>query len=143
AQAKADEVAEGAGAGGEQLPDDLAGVVRELEDEAADVAARHARRIGGADQRADRGAGDGDRFPTHLVEPLEHGEVGAAARAAGPEREGEAPAHNAPASRANAQARAASGRTSGAMAAAFALVAVPSRTRPTMPCRMAARRKKL
>ena len=42
-----------------------------------------------------------------------------------------------------ASAFAASGRTSGAMAAAFSLVAVPSRTRPTMPCRIAASRKKL
>ena len=49
------------------------------------------------------------------------------------ERKGKALRHCAPASRANSQALMASGRTSGAIAAAFSLVAVPSRTRPTMP----------
>jgi len=41
------------------------------------------------------------------------------------------------------QALSASGRIISALAGANSLVAVPSRTRPMMPCRMAAMRKKL
>ena len=43
------------------------------------------------------------------------------------------PCPHCPASRANDQAVAASGRTISALAGAYSLVAVPSRTRPTMP----------
>src|SRR6185437_8981027 len=49
----------------------------------------------------------------------------------------------APASRANSHALSASGRIISALAGANSLVAVPSRTRPMMPCKMAAMRKKL
>ena len=53
------------------------------------------------------------------------------------------PGYRGPAFTAQSHAAAASGRTSAAIAAAFSFEAVPSRTRPTMPCRIAARRKKL
>jgi len=53
------------------------------------------------------------------------------------------PACQEPAACANSQALAASGCTICARAGAFALAAVPSRTRPMMPCRIAASRKKL
>ena len=49
----------------------------------------------------------------------------------------------APACRANSHALSASGRIISALAGANSLVAVPSRTRPMMPCKMAAMRKKL
>ena len=45
--------------------------------------------------------------------------------------------------RANSQAFSANGRIISALAGANSLVAVPSRTRPMMPCKMAAIRKKL
>ena len=60
-----------------------------------------------------------------------------------PLSESERKALHAAVSCANCQALAASGRTMAAMPIAFSLVAVPSRTRPAMPCRMAAMRKKL
>ena len=50
---------------------------------------------------------------------------------------------HAPASRAKRQAVRASGRTIAPRNAACSLVAVPSRTRPAMPCRIAPSRKKL
>ena len=143
AKAEVEQVGEGAGARRDEAAKDLGAVMRQHDDEAADLLAGHPRRIGGADQRADRGAGDGGGPRTHLVERFEHGDMREPARAAAAERKGKASAHRAPASRANSQASTASGRTSGAMAAAVSLVAVPSRTRPTMPCRIAARRKKL
>ena len=49
---------ERAGARLHQPAPDFAGIVRERDDVVADVLAAHAGRIGGADQRADRGAGD-------------------------------------------------------------------------------------
>jgi hypothetical protein len=69
------------------------------------------------------------------------GEVTPAVKARSARREREA-LHDGPASRANAHALSASGCTISAIAAAFSFVAVPSRTRPTMPWRMAASRKK-
>ena len=173
-----------AGARLHQPPPDLAGIVGERDYIMADILAAHAGRIGGADQRADRGAGDGDGFDPHLVEGLDHRDVRKPARPAAAERKREGfhrhtlslreewaaagavllmrsrlwprlPAPRpgllhedpgqdyAPVLTANSQAFAASGRTSVALAAATALVAVPSRTRPTMPCRIAAMRKKL
>src|SRR5262249_58509262 len=87
----------------------------------------------GSDQCADRGAGDGGGLLAHVVERFEHRDMREPARAAAAERKAETPRHSAPASRANSQALTASGRTSGAMAAAVSLGAVPSRTRPTMP----------
>src|SRR5882757_9379659 len=108
---------------------------------AAHVAARHAGRIAGADERTDRGAGDRDRPHSELVERLDHGDMRDAACAAAAERERKA--FHAAVSCANCQALAASGLTMAAMLAAFSLVAVPSRTRPAMPCMMAATRKKL
>src|SRR4029453_5362288 len=100
-------------------------------------------RIGGADQSADRGAGDGGGLLAHVVERFQHRDGGDPAPPAAAEPKGETLRHRAPASRANSQALTASGRTSGAMAAPVSLVAVPSRTRPTMPWKIAARRKKL
>ena len=104
----------------------------------ANVPAAHPRGVAGADQGADRGAGDSDRFYVHLVERFDDGDVGETARASGAQREREAfhpvaAHHVAPACRANSQAFAASGRTNVALAAANVLVAVPSRTRPTIP----------
>src|SRR5262249_54809749 len=141
AQADIEQVGEGAGAGRDQATEDLGAVVGEREDEAANILARHAGGIGGPDQRADRGAGDGGGFAAHLVDRLEHRDMREPARATAAQCKREALAHRAPASRAYCQALTASGRTSGAIAAAVSLVAVPSRTRPTMPCRMAASRK--
>ena len=109
---------------------------------AAHLAAAHAGGIARADERADRGAGDGDRLDAHLVERLGHDDMGEAARPAAAERQRHG-FHFAPASRAKRQAVSASGRTICALAAACSLVAVPSRTRPAMPCRIAAMRKKL
>ena len=128
----------------------LAAVMRERKEMPPHRAAGEPRRIAGADHRADRGAGDHRGLHAHLVERLDDRDVGDPARAAGAEREREGfhlsltlRIHLAPACCANSQAVAASGRTICARAGAFSLVAVPSRTRPTMPCRIAARRKKL
>ena len=143
AEAHAEQVCKRAGARGDEPAEHVRAVVGEPDDEATDLLARHPGGIGGADQRADRRAGDGDGLPAHFVERFEHRDMREPARAAAAKREREALRHRAPASRAKSQAVAASGRTSGAMAAAVSLVAVPSRTRPTMPCRIAARRKKL
>src|SRR5260370_1000265 len=76
-----------------------------------------------------------------LVERRDHGDMGEPARPAAAEREREG--LHAPASCANRHAVAASGATMAALAGAYSLVAVPSRTRPTMPWKIAARRKKL
>ena len=67
---------------------------------------------------------------SHLWASRRQGAPGPRIRAAGTEGEGEA-LHRA--SQANAQAVCASGRTIAALAGACSLVAVPSRTRPTMP----------
>ena len=55
----------------------------------ADVLAAHAGRISRADQRADRGAGYGRGPHPHLVERLDHRDMGEAARAAAAERKRE------------------------------------------------------
>src|SRR6266446_6987296 len=143
AEAQVEEIGKRARARRDQAAKNLGAVMGERDDEAADLPARHPRRVGGCDQGADRGAGDGGGLLAHVVERFQHRDVGEPARAAAAEREGKSLRHRAPASRANSQALTASGRTSGAMAAAFSLVAVPSRTRPTMPWKIAARRKKL
>src|SRR5262249_786792 len=143
AEAQVEEICKRARARRDQAAENLRAVMGERDDEPADLPARHARRVGGRDQRADRGAGDGGGLLAHVVERFQPRDVGEPARAAAAEREGKTLRHRAPASRANSQAFTASGRTSGAMAAAFSLVAVPSRTRPTMPWKIAARRKKL
>src|SRR5436305_4375894 len=106
--------------------------MRERYHEAAHLAPGHARSIGGADKRAARAPGDSDRLVAELIERLEHRDMRKPARAAAAERQRKAFAHCAPATRANSRALAASGRTSGAIARAFSLVAVPSRTRPTI-----------
>ena len=64
-------------------------------------------------------------------------------RSSASERKAKGFAHRAPAARANSQALLASGRTSGPIANACSFAAVPSRARPTMPWKIAARRKKL
>ena len=129
-------------------PHCLAAVVGEADDMAADVLAAHSRRIRGTDKSADRGAGDGGRLHAHLVERLDYRDMRQPARAAATEREREGfhlryRLKRPPPGARNPSALAASGRTRLAFAAATVLVAVPSRTRPTMPCRIAARRKKL
>jgi hypothetical protein len=106
-----------------------------------DVLAAHACGISSADQCTDRCAGDRGRLQPHVVERLKHRNVGEAARAATTERERER--FHAPACTAKSQAFAAKAGTSAPLAAAKALVAVPSRTRPAMPCKIAAMRKKL
>ena len=125
-----EQIADPAGACGHDPAPYLGRIVGEAEHVVAQRPAGHAGGIGRAGDRADRGAGDRRRHEPELVERLEHGDVGEPAGAAGPEREGEA-LHRA--SQANAQAVAASGRTIAALAGACSLVAVPSRTRPTMP----------
>ena len=127
----------------DQAAEDFAAIVRERQHEAANIPRRHPGGIGRTEQRADRAAGDDGRLSAQLVEGFEDGDMRDPARAASAQGKREAPAHPAPAWRANSHALHASGRTSGAMASAFSLVAVPSRTRPTIPCRIAARRKKL
>src|SRR5262249_31133772 len=125
----------------------LAAIMCEPDQVAPHGPATQAGRIAGPDHRADRGARDRGRLHAHLIERLDDRDVRKPARAAGAERQRKAlcfpSRHVAPAWRANSQAVAASGRTIWARAGAFSLVAVPSRTRPTMPCRIAARRKKL
>src|SRR5579883_967285 len=116
-------------------------MVRDGKHMMTDISAAHSRRIGRADEGADRCAGNGCRLHTHVVERLEYRDVGEPTRTTAPERQREAP--HAPAWRAKSQALAASGATSAALAAANVLVAVPSRTRPAIPWRMAAMRKKL
>ena len=134
--------ADGAGARQHQAAPHLGAIVGEVDDVATDRLAAHAGRVDGARHGADRGARDRDRPDAQFVERLEHRDMGKPARAAAAEREREA-LHQAPAARANDHAVAASGRTIRARAAACSLVAVPSRTRPAMPCRIAAMRKKL
>ena len=89
AEGAGEQIAERAGARGNEAAPDFARVVGDGDDVAADVLGAHAGRIGGADQRADRGAGDGGGLDAHLVERLEHRDMGEAAGAAAAEREGE------------------------------------------------------
>src|SRR5262249_60427837 len=140
------------GAGGEQPRDRFAARVRERDHVAADCLAGEASRIGGPDRRADGTAGNRDRTDADLVERLDDDDVGKPACPAAAERKAErlaralgpsARGHLAPAARANSQAFAAIGRTICARAGATSLVALPSRTRPTMPWIIAVMRKKL
>ena len=89
AEGAGEQIAERAGARGNEAAPDFARVMGDGDDVAADVLGAHAGRIGGADQRADRGAGDGGGLDAHLVERLEHRDMGKAAGAAAAEREGE------------------------------------------------------
>src|SRR5262249_57655586 len=86
--------------------------------------ARPPRRIGGADQRADRGAGDGGGLLAHVVERFEHRDMREPARAAAAERKGEALRHRAPASHANSQALTASAPTTPPIPPALSLLAL-------------------
>ena len=72
-------------------------------DEASDLLARHPGGIGGADQRADRRAGDGDGLPAHSPSASSTA-ICASPRAAATKREREALCHRAPASLAKSQA---------------------------------------
>ena len=90
--------------------------MRDPEHVAADVVPAHARGISRADQRADRSPGNGRRLDAHVVERLDHRDVGEPARAAGAERECEG--FHAPAATAKLHAFAASGPTISAFAAA-------------------------
>src|SRR5262245_19143872 len=116
--------------------EDKAGII-------ADVLGREAGGIGSSDHRAEAAAGDDRRLDPHFIEDFEHGDMGEAARRAAAEGKADLRRAHAPASLAKCQAVSAKGRTSPAMRRALRLAAVPSRTRPTMPCRMAAIRKKL
>src|SRR5262249_45951263 len=107
-----------------------------------DFFSAHAGGVACADEGADRSAGNRYRFDAQFVERFEHDDMSKAARAAAAKRQCHALAH-APASRAKVQAVSASGRTSAALAGACSLGAVPSRTRPAIPCKIAAMRKKL
>ena len=89
AERAGEKVCQRAGARLHQAAPDFAGPVRQRDDVAADVLAAHSRGISRADQRADRGAGDGDRPDAHLVERLDHRDMGKPARAAAAERERE------------------------------------------------------
>src|SRR4029079_5517535 len=109
---------------------------------AAHLAAAHTGSIAGPDDGPDRGAGDRHRLDAHLTERLGDDDMGKPPRTAAAKRQRDG-FHLAPASRAKRQAVSASGRTICALAGACSLVAVPSRTRPAMPCRIAAMGKKL
>src|SRR4029077_15341468 len=130
-----EQIGERTGTRGDEPARDLATVMRERDDVAAELLAAHAGGVSRADERADRGAGDGGGFYAQFVERLEHRNMREPARAAAAKRQRKR--LHAPPGRANPQALAASGRTISALAAAKALVAVPSRTRPTMPWRIA------
>ena len=117
-------------------------IIFEMDGVTPHVAAGHARRVTGADDRADGSAGNRHGLHAHLVERLGHDDMREPSRAAAAKCEGEG-FHLAPASRAKRHAVSASGRTIWPLAAACSLVAVPSRTRPAMPCKIAAIRKKL
>src|SRR5262249_1821134 len=118
-------------------------IMREIDGVVADVLAAHTRGIACPNNRTDRGAGDRNRLDPQFVERLEDGNMRIAACAAATQCQGHAFRHAAPAWRANPSAVSASGPTICARTAACSLVAVPSRTRPAMPCKIAARRKKL
>ena len=92
--------------------------MRDLEHVAADVVPAHARGISRADQRADRGPGNGRRLDAHVVERLDHRDMGEPARAAGAERQCEGFHAISPAATAKLHAFAASGPTISALAAA-------------------------
>jgi hypothetical protein len=112
-----------------------------LDGVAAHLAAAHAGGVAGADDRADRRAGDGDRLHPHLVQRLGDDDVGEAARPAAAERQCDR-LHRAPASREAPgrlrqrphHLRLGRGVLVGRGAVANA---------PAMPCRIAAMRKKL
>ena len=135
------QIAEITGACGHQPAPRFAPIVREADDVVADILAAHACGIGGADERADRGAGDHSRPHAHLVERFDDRDMGEPARTAAAKRQSKR--FHAPAWEANSKALAARGRTSCALPPARALDAVPSRTLPAIPCMIAARRKKL
>ena len=88
AQAAGQQVSKIAGARRHQAAPRPAPVVSEGDDVVADVLAAHAGGIGRANQRTDRGAGDRGRLDAHLVERLDHGDMGKPARAAAAERQG-------------------------------------------------------
>src|SRR5262249_38875109 len=138
----ADLAPEGPGARRHRAAPHLGAIVGEMDDVAAERFAVHTGRIDRARHGADRGAGNRNRPHAQLVERLEHRDMGKPARTTGPERQRDA-FHQAPAAQANDHAVAANGRTISALEAACPLVAVPSRTRPAMPCKIAAIRKKL
>src|SRR5262249_56140340 len=140
------------GGGGGRAGDGFGAGVRGRDHGAADRLAGEAGRIGDPDRGADGTAGNRDRTDADLVERLDDDDVGKPACPAAAERKAErlardlgpsARGHLAPAARANSQAFAAIGRTICARAGATSLVALPSRTRPTMPWIIAVMRKKL
>ena len=87
AEGAGEQVGQRAGARGDQPARDLGAVMRQRDDVAADVLAAHAGGISGADQRADRGAGDGGGLYAQFVERLDHRDMREPARAAAAERE--------------------------------------------------------
>ena len=127
---------------GQKLAEQSGAIPRQRRDMCADLLAAHAGGIGRAEKGADRGAGNRNRTDAHVVERFHHRDMRQPARAAAAERQSYG-FHRAPASCAKRHAVAASGRIMSALAGAWSLVAVPSRTRPMMPCRIAAIRKKL
>ena len=127
----------------EQPPEDVAAVVRERDDGAADLLAAHAGGIGRADAPRRSRCRRSPTGRTPISSSASSTAICASARAPPPPSASATRFHRAPASRAKRQAVSASGRTICALAGACSLVAVPSRTRPAMPCRIAAMRKKL
>ena len=71
-------------AGAHHPPHHVGAVVRHVDGVAPHLAAAHAGGIARADDRADRGAGDGDRLHAHLVQRLEHRQFARAPRAPPP-----------------------------------------------------------
>ncbi len=78
----AEQIGDAPDPGGEQALHHLAAIVQQRQHHGVDVAGRHARRIDRADQRADRGAGNGGRAHTQFVQRLQHQYVRKPARAA-------------------------------------------------------------
>src|SRR5947207_1338474 len=109
----------------------------------ANVARRNARSIGSADQRSDAAARDDRRLDAKFVEDLKQQNMGKSPGTAAAESKTDFGGAQAPASLAKVKPVSARGFTCVPISAALTLAEVPSRTRPAIPWRMAARRKKL
>ena len=81
-----EEIAETAHARLENGAEDLGAVAEGHKRMRAQAGRRYACRVSRPDDRADRGAGDGDRPKAHFIERFEHGDMGEAARSAAAER---------------------------------------------------------
>ena len=77
--------------GAEELADEEEAVFQGLDQVGADFGAAHAGGVGGADEGADRGAGDIGGLEAEFIEDFEDGDMADAAGAAAAEREADAP----------------------------------------------------